>query len=112
MRAETDSGRTIVQTKADVIALIRSLRAELQAFGVKRLGMFGSFVREEQEAESDIDFLVEFEPGKKTVDNLMGLAFLLEDLSGRRVELLTPESLSPYIGPYILREIEYVSFDN
>ena len=37
----------------------------------------------------------------------MGLAFLLEDLFGRRVDLVTRESLSPYIGPHILREAEY-----
>jgi predicted nucleotidyltransferase len=37
----------------------------------------------------------------------MALAFLLEDLLGRKVDLLTPESLSPYIGPHILREVEY-----
>jgi hypothetical protein len=55
--------------------------------------------------------LVEFEPGRKTFDAFMQLAFFLEALFGRRVELVTPESLSPYIGPHILREMEYVSFD-
>ncbi len=53
--------------------------------------------------------LVEFAPGRKTFDNFMQLAFYLEELFGRKVELLTPESLSPYLGPRILREVEYVS---
>jgi predicted nucleotidyltransferase len=39
----------------------------------------------------------------------MHLAFFLEETLGRKVELVTPESLSPYIGPHILREVEYAS---
>ena len=78
---------------------------------MRRLGLFGSFVREEPRSESDVDVLVEFEPGRKTFDAFMQLAFFLETLFGRRVELVTSESLSPYIGPHILREMEYVSFD-
>ena len=77
--------------------------------GVKRLGLFGSFVRGEQKNASDIDFIVEFETDKKTFDNFMTLSFFLEVLFQRRVELVTAESLSPYIGPYILKEAEYVS---
>ena len=71
--------------------------------------MFGSFVRGEQKSGSDIDLIVEFESGKKTFDNFMNLSFFLEDLFQRRVELITTESLSPYIGPHILKEAEYVS---
>ena len=39
----------------------------------------------------------------------VGLSFFLEELLGRKVELVTPESLSPYIGPHILREAEYAT---
>ena len=77
--------------------------------GVKRLGLFGSFVRGQQNANSDVDLLVEFEPGKKTFDNFLQLCLFLEGLLGRHVELLTPESLSPFIGPRIMGEVEYVS---
>ena len=59
--------------------------------------------------ESDVDLLVEFEPNKKTFTNFSNLVFFLEDLLGQRVEIVTVESLSPYIGPYILREVEYVT---
>jgi predicted nucleotidyltransferase len=76
---------------------------------VKRIGLFGSFVRGEQRPESDIDLLVEFEPGKKTFDAFMELSFLLEEVLQRRFELATMESLSPYVGPHILREVEYAS---
>jgi predicted nucleotidyltransferase len=53
--------------------------------------------------------MVEFEPGAKSYDNFLRLSLLLEDILGRRVELLTRESLSPYIGPRILEEAENVA---
>ncbi|HSX78606.1 MAG TPA: nucleotidyltransferase family protein, partial [Candidatus Saccharimonadia bacterium] len=100
-----------VQTKEQVLSLLQEHHHDMCAFGVRRLGLFGSFVREQQGHESDVDMLVEFEPGAKTFDAFMQLAFFLEALFGRRVELVTPESLSPHIGPHILRELTYVNFD-
>jgi predicted nucleotidyltransferase len=97
-----------VQTKKKALSLIEENQDEIKALGVKRLGLFGSFARQEQDIASDMDFLVEFEQGKKTFDNFIQLSFFLEDLLKRRVELVTPESLSPYIGPYIMNEVEYV----
>jgi predicted nucleotidyltransferase len=70
---------------------------------VKRIGLFGSFARGEEKDTSDVDIMVEFE--EPTFDNFMRLAFFLEDLFGRRVELVTPDSLSSYIGPYIRKEV-------
>ncbi len=96
-----------VQTKEQVLALLRRHQPELRRFGVKRCGVFGSFVRNDPHDQSDVDVLVEFEPDQKTFDNFMHLAFFLEDLFGRKVDLITTESLSPYIGPHILREVEY-----
>ncbi|MBN1583394.1 MAG: nucleotidyltransferase family protein [Anaerolineae bacterium] len=96
-----------VQTKDELFTSLSENREKLWDFGVKRCGLFGSFVRGQQSVQSDIDILVEFEPGKKTFDNFMHLAFFLEDLFGRKVDLVTTESLSPYIGPHILREVEY-----
>lgn len=80
----------------------------MRSVGVKRLGLFGSFARGEQTLRSDVDILVEFEKGQKTFDHFMQLVFLLEDILKRQVELVTVESLSPYIGPHILKEVEYV----
>jgi predicted nucleotidyltransferase len=62
----------------------------------------GSFLRGEAGPVSDVDFLVDFDPSRKSFDNLLALASLLERLLGRRVELVTREGLSPYIGPAIL----------
>ena len=83
-------------------------KKQLAFYGVKNIGLFGSFVRGDQTPSSDIDILVEFTPEKHTFDNFMEVAFLLEEILERKVELITPEALSPHIGPHILREIERV----
>ena len=101
--------KEIVQTKADVIRAISENQSRLQALGVRQVGLFGSFARGDQKPGSDVDLLVQFEPGRKTFDNFIQVAFLLEDLLQRRVELVTPEALSPHIGPKILTEVEYVA---
>ncbi len=88
----------------NVIDILKSHEREIKKrFGVKRIGLFGSFARGEQKDTSDVDILVEFE--EPTFDNFMNLAFFLEDLFGRRVELVTPDSLSPYIAPYVKKEV-------
>ena len=102
----------IVQNKNQVLSLLNEHRRELQNFGVKRCGLFGSFLRGEQSNHSDIDLLVEFRPEQKSFDNFMRLSFFLEETLGRKVEVITPESLSPYIGPRILREVEYATLDS
>lgn len=92
----------------EAMSRLRTAEAEIRSFGVRRLALFGSVRRDEARPDSDVDLLVEFEPALKTFDNFMGLAVYLEELLGRRVELVTPEYLSPYIGPHILREAEDV----
>lgn len=96
-----------VRTKARVLSLIAEQKPRLRALGVQRLGLFGSFARGAPRPDSDVDFLVEFVPGQKNFDNFMQLSFFLEDLLQRRIELVTPESLSPYLRPHILDEVEY-----
>ncbi len=97
-----------VETKSQLLQRLRGCESELRGFGVGRLALFGSFVREEQGPDSDVDVLIEFQAGMKNFDNFMGIAFLLEDILQRRVELVTTEALSPYIGPRILNEVEDV----
>lgn len=75
---------------------------------MRRLALFGSFARNTQNTDSDVDLLVEFLPGRKTFDNFIAVCELLEESLQRRVEVLTPESLSPHIGPRILQEAEDV----
>ncbi|MEI8096271.1 MAG: nucleotidyltransferase domain-containing protein [Spirochaetales bacterium] len=74
---------------------------------VLELYLFGSVLREDFHQESDIDILIEFD--RETYSNFIRLAYFHEDNLERTVDLLTSDSLSPYIGPTILREVEYVS---
>ena len=99
---------TFAATKDDVLSRLRKHENALRSLGVERLGLFGSFVRKENERKSDVDLLLEFAPGRKSFDNFMRIAFLLEDVLEREVELVTPEALSPYLGPRILSEVEDV----
>ena len=101
-----------IKTKENVLELIRSNQDKIRSYGVRKLGLFGSFVRGEHKAESDIDLLVEFQQDKKSFDNFIQLAFFLEEILESRVELITIDALSPYIGPHIIKEVEYVNFSS
>ena len=98
----------IVSDKGQIIDLLKQNSTQLGKFGVSRIGVFGSFVTGEQNAQSDVDLVVEFNEGQKNFRNFMGTASFTEDLLGRKVDLLTPQSLSPYIAPHIEKNIEYV----
>ena len=84
-------------------------RDMIKSFGVNGLGIFGSFSKGTVHETSDVDLLVDFIPEKKSFDNFMDLSFFLEALLGRKVELVTRQSLSKYIGPHILNEVINVS---
>jgi hypothetical protein len=103
---------TTTHNKSNIFNILLLNKEKILNYGAMRLGLFGSFVRGEQKETSDIDLLVDFIPGKKTYDNFINLVYFLEDLFGKEVELVTPESLSPYLKPYIEREVVYVSFTN
>ena len=95
-------------TTPDLTARLYAVRAEIRRLGVHRIGLFGSYIRGEQTLDSDVDLLVEFEPGQKSFARFTALADLLETTLGRRVDLVTRESLSPYVGPHILNEVRDV----
>lgn len=101
--------QTKLQSKQELLAAITSNREVIKGFGVCNLGLFGSFSKGTFNETSDVDLLVDFFPEQKTFDNFMELSFFLEDLLGRKVELVTPQSLSKFIAPYILNELENVS---
>lgn len=73
------------------------------------MSIFGSFISGKLDVDSDVDLLVDFDPSQKSYDNFMDLSFFLEDLLGRKVELVTPQSLSKYIGSHILKQAEHVA---
>jgi hypothetical protein len=94
-------------TRTDIMQLIRAHDAFLISHGVRRIGLFGSHARGEERADSDIDLIVEFAEGQKSYDNFIELCFFLEELLGRKVDLLTPESISPFIRPFIEKDVSY-----
>jgi predicted nucleotidyltransferase len=64
---------------------------------IRRLSLFGSILRDDFGPESDIDFLVEFEPGKTpSLLTMAGLEIELTEMFGRKVDLRTPKDLSRY----------------
>ncbi|MFQ5706489.1 MAG: nucleotidyltransferase family protein [bacterium] len=101
----TEIDENTALTGQRILEILGEHRDVLRKYGVKRIGLFGSYVRGEQEENSDLDFLVEF--AKPDFDNFMDLAFSLEALFCRKVELITHGSLSPYIRPYVEKEVRW-----
>ncbi len=96
-------------TKENIVAILRSHKDELATYGVSHIGLFGSYLRNEQSAKSDIDLLIDFEPGKENFDNYMAVYDLFEDLfKDEKIEIVTKNGLSKYIGPEILNNVMYV----
>lgn len=90
----------------DVLAIVKKNKTFLkERFGVKKIGVFGSAARGEAKEKSDVDVLVEFESTKKSFDNFMELSFFLEELFGKKVDLITTSGLDKYIRPYMEREV-------
>jgi len=77
-------------------------------FYVKEIGIFGSMVRGEQREESDIDILIELEKGHKDFFNFMKLKYYLEEILGRKVDLVIKNAIKPELKERIFKEVEYV----
>ncbi|MGB9857990.1 MAG: nucleotidyltransferase family protein [Dictyoglomus sp.] len=77
-------------------------------FYVVEIGIFGSFVRNEQTSTSDVDILIVFEKGHKNFFNYMRLKYYLEDLLGLQVDLVIKEAIKLRLRENILKEVEYV----
>jgi len=92
-------------SKEEILRILEANRGRIKGFGVRRIGVFGSFARRMEREESDIDILVEFE--RESFDNYMELKFFLEDLFGRKVDLVIIDALKPALKPYIEREAVY-----
>lgn len=88
----------------EALAILWAHADELKAMGAASVALFGSVARDEAGPGSDVDVLVEFaEP--ETFASYMDLKFRLEELFGRRVDLLTVEGLRPRVRPYVERDL-------
>jgi len=96
-------------TKENIIATLKSYKPELSKFGVQHIGLFGSYLRNEQSDKSDIDLLIDFEAEKENFDNYMAVCNLFENIfKNERIEVVTKNGLSRHIGPKILEDVLYV----
>lgn len=95
-------------TREQAIASLVEAEADIRALGVARLALFGSVLRNEARPDSDVDLLVQFALGRKSYASFLALSDLLEARLTRRVELVTTEALSPFLGPRILAEAQDV----
>ncbi len=95
-------------TSKEILLQIRKNKVSFRNLGVDRIGLFGSYARGDQTENSDMDFLISFIPGEEKYRNLFRLHEKLSQLFGVEVEVVTMGSLSPHIGPYILKEVKFV----
>jgi hypothetical protein len=96
-------------TKDYIISAIKTKRQTLERLGIRNVGLFGSYSRDEQSDKSDIDILIDFKPEMENFDNYMAVCDIFEQLfKNEKVEIVTFNGLSPYIGPMILNEVVYV----
>jgi len=96
-------------TSEKILKRINENQQDIKKFGIKSIGLFGSYAKDKQKKESDIDLLIEFEKGKKTFDNYMDLKFYLEDLFDCNVDLVVKEALKVDLKPYILKSVKYAA---
>ena len=95
-------------TRAQVLRQLAASKAELAArYGVTRLALFGSAARDTARADSDVNILVAFD-GPATSARYFGVQFFLEDLLGRRVDLVTDKALRPELRPFVEHEAVHV----
>jgi predicted nucleotidyltransferase len=95
----------------DPLILIEAHAEELHALGARRIGVFGSFAKNQATPESDVDVYVEFSEGMKTYDNFFALYELLRELFGRPIDLVTDGALSERKARLILPTVRYTTLN-
>jgi len=97
-----------MKTKEDILKTLREEFPFLkERYGVRKVGLFGSYSRGEAGEESDIDLLVEFERPIGFF-GFIGLEEYLKERLGAKVELVTEEALKPLVKPRVMKEAVYV----
>lgn len=89
--------------KKEIFRALAANETKIKGFGVRSLSLFGSYARGDETAESDLDFVVEFE--RTSFDAYMDLKFFLEDLFGRPVDLVLSDGIKPGLRAAILQEV-------
>ncbi|GAA4415722.1 nucleotidyltransferase family protein [Nibrella viscosa] len=96
-------------TKENILSTLRAYKPELSKFGVSTIGLFGSYLYDNQSRKSDIDILIDFEPDKENFENFMAVYDIVEGLfEDEKIEIVTKNGLSKHIRPKILNEVLYI----
>ena len=94
----------MVQTRDDIVSLLRQTKADLcRRYPIRRIALFGSWARGDQTTASDVDILVNLEPGRSLMD-LGGLLYDLQNLFDAKVDVVTENGLRPRIREHVLHE--------
>ncbi|MDE1857356.1 MAG: nucleotidyltransferase domain-containing protein [Candidatus Micrarchaeota archaeon] len=93
--------------REEILRLLGSSKKTIREFGVRQIGLFGSYASGKNGPDSDIDILIEFEKGRKDFHSYMGLKHFLEDLFGRKVDLVIKDSVRPELRGSILGGVVY-----
>ena len=93
----------------EVLSILKHEIIDLkERFGVRRIGLFGSIIRNEASDKSDIDILVELDPASISYRKYLDFEIYLQSFFSRTIDIVTTDGLSPYIYPYISREVIWV----
>lgn len=96
-------------TKEEIFKTIQDNKETIKSFGVTQIGLFGSYVRNEQTENSDIDILVDYDFEQINFKKYFLFCEYLENLfSNNKIEIVTKNGLSEFIGPHILKNVNYV----
>ena len=94
-------------TKETIRNTLIKNRELLEQYNVIKIGIFGSYVREEPTKNSDIDLLIETKMGMDLMA-IVDLEMRLSDILGRKVDLVSAKGLNKYLRPYVMKEVEFI----
>jgi hypothetical protein len=99
-----------MKTVKEIKSILAKYKDELrQNHSIKEIGVFGSYIRDEQKETSDVDILVEFsQEAKISLLDFIHIENYLSDLLGVKVDLVEKSTLKPRIGKHILKEVSYL----
>ncbi len=97
-----------MKTKNEILKILKRLKEKIKRrYKLKEIGVFGSYIKEEQKETSDIDILVDFKDGADLFD-LIGLALFLEEKLNRKIDIVPKKALREEIRETVLKEVAYL----
>jgi predicted nucleotidyltransferase len=99
-----------MNTKTEILDFLKQNRKFLsETYHITKIGLFGSFAKDEQKEDSDVDLLIDIEEGTPNIHDLkLSLKKYLSNAFGRNVDLAREKYLKPYAKKYILKDVLYV----